>query len=126
VACPRTGFLFLGFVPRKKGRQTFLAELIERPETCIFLESPHRLPDTLERLSAVIPDRPMVVARELSKLHEQFLRLSVAAMRGHFLEHPVRGEFVLLLEGKALESKRRRRQGNPDVDGDSEGEEDEA
>jgi 16S rRNA (cytidine1402-2'-O)-methyltransferase len=107
---PTDRFLFLGFVPRKKGRQTFLAELVERPETCIFLESPHRLPDTLERLAAVIPERPLVIARELSKIHEEFLRLTVAAMRTHFQEHAVRGEFVLLLEGKALEGKRRRRQ----------------
>ncbi len=107
---PTDRFLFLGFVPRKKGRQTFLAELVERPETCIFLESPHRLPDTLERLAAVIPERPLVIARELSKIHEEFLRLTVSAMRAHFQEHAVRGEFVLLLEGKALEGKRRRRQ----------------
>lgn len=107
---PTDCFTFLGFVPRKKGRQTFLAELVTRPETSIFLESPHRLADTLERLAAVIPERTLVVARELSKIHEEFLRLPVREMERHFREHPIRGEFVLLLEGQALESKRRRRQ----------------
>ena len=103
---PTDRFSFLGFVPRKKGRQTFLAELVERPETSIFLESPHRLPDTLAALAASIPDRRLCVARELSKLHEEFLRLSTREMRDHFNANPVRGEFVLLLEGKALASKR--------------------
>jgi 16S rRNA (cytidine1402-2'-O)-methyltransferase len=107
---PTDRFRFIGFLPRKKGRQTALAELVESPETTIFLEAPHRLAATLEALAAAAPERRLCVAREISKLHEEFLRGSVAELKEHFQRAGIRGEFVLVLEGDRAAAKRRRRE----------------
>ncbi len=105
---PTDRFAFLGFLPRKKGRQTALQELVEREETCIALESPHRLRKTLEALAESAPQRQLVLARELSKVHEQYLRGNAGELLAHFEQHEARGEFVLLVEGASRARKRLR------------------
>lgn len=113
---PMDRFRFIGFLPRKKGRQTALTELATAPETTIFLEAPHRLAATLAALAETMPDRKACVAREISKIHEEFLRGSVAELKAHFDEAGIRGEFVIVLEGGKAGAKRMRRQ----ADGGSE------
>jgi 16S rRNA (cytidine1402-2'-O)-methyltransferase len=108
---PTDRFRYIGFLPRKKGRQTAYGELVEAAETTVFLEAPHRLADTLEALAERIPARRLCVAREISKLHEEFLRGTVRELQEHFAAAGIRGEFVLVLEGTRAESRRRRQDG---------------
>lgn len=69
------GFLFLGFLPRGgTSRSDLLARIASTPEPVLLFESKHRLPETLKDLSALMPDRPAVVAREMTKIHEEFVR----------------------------------------------------
>lgn len=94
------GFVFGGFFPReKKEQKRILAELYAEKKTIIFYESPHRLTKTLAVINEGWGDRGCCVARELTKVHEEFVRGSVSEVLGHFLEIPVRGEIALFLEG---------------------------
>ncbi|MEN9225659.1 MAG: 16S rRNA (cytidine(1402)-2'-O)-methyltransferase [Thermostichus sp. HHBFW_bins_43] len=94
-------FVFEGFLPGKPGqRQARLRQLAQEPRTLILYEAPHRLGQTLEELIAYCgPERRVVLARELTKLHEQFWRGSLAAALEHLKTQPPRGEFTLLIEG---------------------------
>ena len=97
---PASEFLSLGFLPHKKGRETLFAEIAASKRTVVFYESPHRIMKTLQRLAALLPgSRHMVVARELTKLHEEFVRGDASALLAHFIGHPdrVRGEFVVVV-----------------------------
>ena len=67
---PADEFQFLGFAPKKKGRQTFFASLVKAPMTTVFFESPHRIEKTLQALAGHIPDRDIMLGRELTKLFE--------------------------------------------------------
>ena len=96
---PTDRFSFEGFLPRK-GRVAYFTTLAREPRTMIFFESPHRLLDSLRDLSTVVGDRPVVVCRELTKLHEEVARGTAATLAEHFAEG-VRGEIVLLVEGAA-------------------------
>lgn len=97
---PTDAFLYLGYLPRKSSdRRQFITSLENLPYTLIFLETPHRLVEALSDLQLVLGDRQVVVARELTKLHEEILRLPLSQARLHFDEHPPRGEFTLVLEG---------------------------
>ena len=98
---PADRFTFLGFLPRKGPRR---AELLDRlaaePETAVLFESPERLVSLLKELGRVCgPHRRGVVARELTKLYEEFIRGTLAELEGHFQEHPPRGEMALVLAG---------------------------
>ena len=97
---PTDRFLFVGFPPRKaKARTAWLAQLQEEPGVLIFYESPQRLPGLLADIAQVLgPDRPVVVARELTKLHEQFWRGRAEDAARAFAEAP-RGEMVVLVGG---------------------------
>ena len=88
-------FCFFGFPPHKKGRQRFLQRVAQFPATAVLYESPHRLAKTLQYLADECPHRPAVLARELTKKHEQFQRGSCAEL----LEQaaPIRGEYTLVL-----------------------------
>jgi len=98
LPCDR--FVFEGFLPVKKGRQTRLTELATEPRTMVFYESPHKLLKTLTDFCAVFgPERPISVSRELSKLHEETIRGTCTSALAHFSEHAPRGEFVLVLGG---------------------------
>lgn len=94
-------FLFMGFLPRRRAeRREALQQAAPFGGTLIFFEAPHRLRATLEDLAQVFgPERPMAVARELTKLHEEILRGSVAQMQAHFAAHEPRGEFTVLVQG---------------------------
>lgn len=97
---PAERFSFLGFLPRKgKERKALLERLAAARETMVLFESPERLVALLEKLREVAgPDRRCAVARELTKLHEEFVRGTVHEVREHFREHPPRGEITLVLE----------------------------
>ncbi|MDR3548053.1 MAG: 16S rRNA (cytidine(1402)-2'-O)-methyltransferase [Candidatus Pacebacteria bacterium] len=93
-------FLFLGFLPHKKGRQTIFKEIADAERTVIFYESPHRIVKTLDALAKVLdPNRRVMVARELTKIHESFVEGAPAEVAEHFDAHPseVRGEFVVIV-----------------------------
>lgn len=105
LPCDR--FCFEGFLPQKKGRQSFLASLKDEPRTMIFYESPYRLLKTLQQFAAVFgDDRQVSVAREISKLHEEHVRGTLAEVIQHFTETAPRGEIVIVLAGiKPKENK---------------------
>lgn len=94
-------FTYYGFIPRKKSQQVdFLTKIQNNAETAIFYESPHRITKTLANLAEVVePERQIVIARELTKLHEEYLRGTVAELVAYFADHEVKGEMVVLLAG---------------------------
>ena len=98
LPCDR--FCFEGFLPQKKGRHTLLASLASEPRTMIFYESPHRLLKTLEQFVEVFgPDRQASVCREISKVHEESVRGSLASLVTRFTEQEPRGEIVIVVAG---------------------------
>jgi 16S rRNA (cytidine1402-2'-O)-methyltransferase len=100
AACglPTTPFYFGGFLPHKKGqRATELAAARARSCTSIYFESPYRLTDTLELLATEAPEHILVVARELTKLHETYHRGTAASLHSHFSKTPPKGEMCLLI-----------------------------
>jgi 16S rRNA (cytidine1402-2'-O)-methyltransferase len=100
---PTNEFRFIGFLPPKThARQKLLQELAAETSTVIAFESPHRILDALLDIQSVLGDRPLVLARELTKLHEEFLRGSAAEIRALLLGKPsIKGEMTLVL-GRAL------------------------
>lgn len=96
---PTDQFLFLGFLPHKKGRETLFKRIAATEETVVLYESPHRLLKTLQSLLAVVPTKHIVVCRELTKLHESVVRGTPAEVLQHYTDHPdqVRGEVVILV-----------------------------
>jgi 16S rRNA (cytidine1402-2'-O)-methyltransferase len=96
---PTDAFRFCGFLPVKTTQRRKILEQL-RAETCtlVFYEAPHRILDTLSDISAVYGDRPVAVARELTKLHEEFLRGTADQVRAQLAERPsVKGEITLLI-----------------------------
>lgn len=97
---PTENFLYLGYLPRhSRERRQLLEQVRTLPYTLIFLETPHRLLAGLADLLAVLGDRPAAAARELTKLHEQFVRASLAELLAHFQHTAPRGEFTLVVGG---------------------------
>lgn len=97
---PTESFTFLGFPPRKdKARKEWLQALSADPHTLIIYESPNRLVETLEAAAGVLGDRPACVARELTKLYEEFFRGTLIAAAAHYRQNPPRGEIVVLIGG---------------------------
>jgi 16S rRNA (cytidine1402-2'-O)-methyltransferase len=102
---PTDAFLFLGFLPRKASERRHLLEKVrELPYTLVFLETPHRLVDALDDLILVLGDRAAASARELTKVHEEILHLSLSALRKHFSAIEPRGEFTLVVQGAEVSS----------------------
>ena len=98
---PTDRFVFEGFLPHKKGRQTLLKRLAEEDRTIILYESPHRLLKTLEQLIEFFgPDRKVSVSRELTKFHEETFTGTTTAVHQHFSAKDVKGEIVLVIDGK--------------------------
>jgi 16S rRNA (cytidine1402-2'-O)-methyltransferase len=98
---PNDKFVFEGFLPVKKGRQTRLQLLAEETRTVVLYESPHKLIKTLGQLVEYFgPDRPISVSRELSKLHEETIRGTAKEVLEHFVAHPPKGEIVVVIGGK--------------------------
>jgi 16S rRNA (cytidine1402-2'-O)-methyltransferase len=105
---PNDRFTFEGFLPHKKGRKTRLEELSTESRTMVFYESPHRLMKTLEQFAEVFgPSRMASVSRELTKMFEENVRGTLAELVAYYQEHPIKGEIVLVVEGKE-KSKRNR------------------
>lgn len=99
---PTDRFVFEGFLPHKKGRQTLLKKLAEEERTVVLYESPHRLIKTLEQLVEYFgADRKVSVSRELTKLHEETVTDTVANALLHFSAKEVKGEIVIVIHGKA-------------------------
>lgn len=97
---PVHSFTFRGFPPRKGGpRRRFLAVDAASPHTLIFYESPYRVAAFLADALEVYGDRPAAIARELTKLHEEVLRGSLSQLLDRVKEKPLKGEFVILIEG---------------------------
>ena len=110
LPCDR--FCFEGFLPQKKGRQTLLDALRTETRTMIFYESPHRVVKTLLQMAEVFgAERPMAACREISKLHEDCVRGTIAEVAAHFQANEPRGEFVLIIGGgeNAKQAARRER-----------------
>lgn len=104
AAIPAPGFLFFGFLPRRAGeRQARLRELVAIPQSLVFYEAPHRAAATLRDLLAVLGDRQMVVARELTKLHQEWVRGSIAEVYLRYTDAPPRGELTMVVAGAAEE-----------------------
>lgn len=107
LPCDR--FCFEGFLPVKKGRQTLLRTLAEEPRTMIFYESPYRLVKTLDQfIEHFGPERECSVAREISKIHEEHRRGTLAEISAWYKEHEPKGEIVIVVAGAPPEKKRRK------------------
>mgnify|MGYP001561803582 FL=1 len=97
---PFDKFVFEGFLPVKKGRKTKLEKLSEEERTMIFYESPHKLLKTLKDFcNSFGPERKVSISRELTKIYEETIRLSLEDAIKLFTEKPPKGEFVIIVEG---------------------------
>ena len=94
---PTDRFLFEGFIPSKKGRKKRLESIQDDQATIVFFESPHRVVKTLNDIYEVLGDRPAVLARELTKLHEEIIRGTVSELLTYFTQKSPRGECVLMI-----------------------------
>ncbi|SDK78816.1 16S rRNA (cytidine1402-2'-O)-methyltransferase [Catalinimonas alkaloidigena] len=98
---PTDRFAFEGFLPHKKGRSTRLKALAEESRTLVFYESPHRVLRTLQELADVLgAERLAAVSRELTKVYEETRRGTLQELHTWFTQHPPKGEFVLVVQGK--------------------------
>ncbi len=99
---PSDKFIFEGFLPHKKGRQTRLSELALEERTIVLYESPHRIVKTLLQLAEVMgPERTAAVGRELTKMHEEVRRGTLKELSDHYsIKESVKGEIVLIVAGK--------------------------
>lgn len=112
---PNDRFVFEGFLPEKKGRQTRFLQLAEETRTMIFYVSPHKLVKTLaEFVQYFGAERQVSISRELSKLHEETIRGTATEVLKHFETKPPKGEIVAVVGGKALEA-RNKKQDNSEV-----------
>lgn len=106
-ALPCDRFCFEGFLPQKKGRATKIASLKDESKTMIFYESPYRVVKTLSQFAETFgPDRPAAVCREISKIHEECVRGTLAELIEHFTTHEPKGEIVMLVGGKEDKEKK--------------------
>jgi 16S rRNA (cytidine1402-2'-O)-methyltransferase len=97
---PTDAFLYLGFLPRKDSERLQLLDAVaHEPRTLVAYEAPHRLLDTLADIESALGDRPVAVARELTKLHEEIFRGAASAARAHFGAKEILGEITLVIGG---------------------------
>ena len=96
---PSDRFVFEGFLPHKKGRQTRMKKLAEEERTIVLYESPHRVIKCLEQLKEFLGDRQASVSRELTKMFEETVRGSLSELIDHFTQNGVKGEFVVVISG---------------------------
>jgi 16S rRNA (cytidine1402-2'-O)-methyltransferase len=97
---PSSDFLFLGFLPHKKGRETLFKEIAASKRTVVFYESPHRILKSLESLNTFLPaERKVSICRELTKIYEETVSGTPAEVLAYFISQPekVRGEFVVIV-----------------------------
>jgi 16S rRNA (cytidine1402-2'-O)-methyltransferase len=107
-ALPTDKFTFLGFLPAKSGQRRRVLEAQTPEDTTIYYEAPHRIAEALEDIEAILgPETPIVVAREVTKLHEEFLRGTVASVRMQIAARdPLKGEITLLIGKPAAKPDR--------------------
>ena len=94
---PTDRFLFEGFLPPKKGRLRRIERVLDFDGTLIYYESPHRLVKSLKQFSEIMGNRPAVVSRELTKMHEEIKRGTLTELWSFFSEKKVKGECVILI-----------------------------
>jgi 16S rRNA (cytidine1402-2'-O)-methyltransferase len=97
---PMDEFVFVGFLPHKKGRKTKLKKLSDEERTIILYESPHRLIKTLNEILEIFGDREIAVAKELTKIHEEFFRGKISEVLKKLTPDKIKGEFVIVISGK--------------------------
>lgn len=98
---PCEKFIYEGFLPQKKGRQTRIKKIAEEERTVVLYESPHRIIKALEQFSEFFEyDRKIAICREISKKFEETVRGTCKELIEHFTTHPIKGEFVVVVEGK--------------------------
>jgi 16S rRNA (cytidine1402-2'-O)-methyltransferase len=103
---PTDSFLYLGYLPYKSSeRRKTVGQVSNLPYTLIFLETPHRLVGSLADLLAVLGDRRICIAREMTKLYEEYWRGTISGGIEHFKSEEPRGEFTLVVEGKRKEER---------------------
>jgi 16S rRNA (cytidine1402-2'-O)-methyltransferase len=99
---PTDSFLYLGYLPHKTSeRHKRLQEVESQPYTLIFLESPYRILEALEDILSILGDRQICVAREMTKMFEEYWRGDVSGAVGYFKSQPLRGEFTLVIAGRS-------------------------
>ncbi len=94
---PADEFLFLGFPPNKKGRQTYFDRVAKIASTVVFYESTHRIFKTLDEINARCPDRPIMVGRELTKMYESLYRGTASSVTEQLKLTSIKGEFVIVI-----------------------------
>ncbi|AYW37460.1 16S rRNA (cytidine(1402)-2'-O)-methyltransferase [Capnocytophaga canimorsus] len=100
-ALPNDRFVFEGFLPDKKGRQTRLKSLVEEQKTMIFYVSPHKLLKTISEFIEIFgAERNASISREITKLHEETQRGTLQSLLQYYQNKPVKGEIVMIVEGK--------------------------
>ncbi len=100
---PTDNFLYLGYLPRKKkARRELLEDLKNLSWTLVFLETPHRLIQSLEDMVSILGEREIAVARELTKIHEEIFRGSIPEVSDHYREKEPKGEITLIVSGKII------------------------
>ena len=105
---PTDSFLYLGYLPHKTSeRHRRLEEVADQPYTLVILESPYRIVEALEDILSILGERRVCVAREMTKMFEEYWRGNVSGAVQYFKSQPARGEFTLVIEGKKGESSRR-------------------
>jgi len=105
---PTDSFLYLGYLPHKTSeRHKRLQGISDESHTLIFLESPYRIVESLEDILSVLGDRKVCVAREMTKMFEEYWRGTVSGAVEYFKSQPARGEFTLVVEGKMKEESER-------------------
>lgn len=101
---PTNKFIYHGFLPIKKGRQTLIKSFIDEAKTVVFYESPHRIMKTISQLKEFLGgDRKIVIARELTKIYEEFIRGTIGEVEEELNKKTkIKGEFVVILGGKDI------------------------
>jgi 16S rRNA (cytidine1402-2'-O)-methyltransferase len=96
---PAADFLFLGFLPHKKGREKLFKEIAGEKRAVVFYESPHRIEKALASLAEHLGSRKVVLARELTKIHEEVIEGTATLLLAHLAQNKekIRGEFVVLV-----------------------------
>jgi 16S rRNA (cytidine1402-2'-O)-methyltransferase len=116
---PTDQFIYLGDLPQRgAARRALLQTLAELPQTLVCFEAPHRLTDALKDMLAILGDRRIVLARDLTKAHEQFRRERISQALDHFTSHRPHGDFTLVVEGRIWRSSAGRKANDPTAQDD--------
>lgn len=101
-------FLFEGFLPKKKGRQTLLKSLANEKRTIMFFESPHRVIKTLKDIDSYIGNKNIVLIREITKIYEEIIRGTAQELMESLKDRTLKGEFVVIIRGNEQEAVKER------------------